>query len=172
MTVEIYTDGSCSGNPGPGGYAYAIIRRNEAGMSPGFYSQAFGQTTNGEMELRAVISALKDVPKTENVKLYTDSIYVVQGITNWINKWRVAGWVKSDGRTPVKHSELWRELDAEVVGRNIEWIWVRGHDGNQYNELVDKMAVNAARHAAAALGRGDEQIQNNASIARQSKSTV
>lgn len=131
--IEIFTDGACSGNPGPGGWGVLIV----AGHSR---TELFGgdaATTNNRMELTAAIEALHAT--TGPVRLYTDSQYVKNGITAWINGWKRNGWRTAD-RKPVKNQDLWRMLDAAITGRFVEWRWVRGHDGHPENERADALA--------------------------------
>jgi ribonuclease HI len=150
--MEIYTDGGCSGNPGPGGWAYVIIRLEDQGLGnvkPCLIAEKWGaekSTTNNRMELKAVISALEALcffnKNSENVTIYTDSQYVQKGITLWIKDWKVRAW-KTKGKEPVKNQELWRQLDGLAAGFPITWTWVRGHAGNEYNELCDAMTKKA-----------------------------
>jgi ribonuclease HI len=141
--LKIYTDGGCSGNPGPGGWAYVIIMQTFQGEQ--IIAQNNGSqkdTTNNKMELTAVIEALrelkrmKDAPKRASV--YTDSQYVQKGITEWILTWKRNLWRTSD-KKPVKNKELWVELDALASDFSVNWEWVKGHAGNKYNELCDSM---------------------------------
>ena len=133
--LDLYTDGACSGNPGPGGWG-VLIRRGAAeetrcGGAP--------ETTNNRMELQAAIEALKNVPDGGAATLHTDSSYVKDGITRWIAGWKAGGWVTA-ARKPVKNRDLWQELDDLHSGRRIEWRWVKGHAGNQGNEHADELA--------------------------------
>lgn len=136
--IEIYTDGSCLGNPGPGGYGFIIIY--SCGSKPKKLIGHGGRvdTTNNKMELLAVIKALKTVEKRGfshiPIILYSDSQYVLKGITEWIKGWKLKNFDK------VKNTELWKELDLLVSGKNIVWKWVKAHNGNLYNERVDKLA--------------------------------
>ncbi len=136
--VDIFTDGACSGNPGPGGWA-AILRWNghEKALS-GFAPE----TTNNRMELTAVIEALRSLKRRVPVRVHTDSQYVQKGITEWIRGWKQRGW-KTANREPVKNADLWRELDEIASGHDIEWIWVRGHAGHPENERADALARRA-----------------------------
>jgi len=141
--VKIYTDGGCSVNPGPGGWAYIIILKTFQGEITIAQNQgAQEETTNNRMELTAVIESLKmfksmkDVPK--NVSVYTDSQYVQKGITEWIINWKRNNWKTSD-KKPVKNKELWTELDSLASETSINWEWVRGHAGDKYNEMCDQM---------------------------------
>jgi ribonuclease HI len=138
-TVDIYTDGACSGNPGPGGWA-AILRYN------GHEKEIFGgdvDTTNNKMELTAAIMALRQLNRPSNVDLYTDSQYVRKGITEWINGWKKRGW-KTASNKPVKNRALWQELEAAAKDHNITWHWVEGHAGHEFNERADDLARQAA----------------------------
>ncbi len=135
MTIEIYTDGACLGNPGPGGWGAILMYKDHKKEICGSESG----TTNNRMELKAVIEALRNLKKSSIVKIYTDSKYVIDGITGWINGWKKNQW-RNANRKPVKNSDLWQELDNEVKKHKIEWIWVKGHNGNFYNELVDNLA--------------------------------
>ncbi|MDD4914951.1 MAG: ribonuclease HI [Methylococcales bacterium] len=133
--VHIYTDGACKGNPGPGGWGVALQykgqRKQLCGGEPA--------TTNNRMELIAAIRALESLNKTCNIKLHTDSRYVLQGITEWLGNWKARGW-KTASRQPVKNEDLWRQLDAAIQRHCIEWVWVKGHNGDPGNELADSLA--------------------------------
>jgi ribonuclease HI len=137
--VEIFTDGACKGNPGPGGWA-AIIRsgRHEKEISGGE-----SLTTNNRMELIATIRALEALKRPCSVSLTTDSIYVRDGITKWVRNWQKNGWRTAD-RKPVKNAELWQELLEAAAPHRIDWHWVRGHAGHPENERADKLACDAA----------------------------
>lgn len=133
-TIEIFTDGACSGNPGPGGWG-ALLRWN------GHEKQLSGGetlTTNNRMEMMAVIKALEALKTSSHVKLYTDSKYVQQGVTQWMKGWKAKGWPER-----IKNQDLWLIIDSLIQRHNVEFIWVRGHDGHTENELVDKLAVAA-----------------------------
>ena len=133
--IEIYTDGACSGNPGPGGWG-ALMRYN------GHEKELFGgeaETTNNRMEMMAVIEALGALKKSSNVKLYTDSKYVLQGITEWLEGWKAKGW-KTASKKPVKNKDLWERIDEQVQKHNVEFIWVKGHAGHPENERADELA--------------------------------
>ncbi len=136
--IEIYTDGACSGNPGRGGYGAILLYKEHRKEISGFEAD----TTNNRMELRAVIEALRILKKSSEVKIYTDSKYVMDGITQWIYGWKKNGW-KSANKKPVKNIDLWQELDAEVSKHQTTWVWVRGHDGNYFNEVADRLAREA-----------------------------
>ncbi|OFW81396.1 MAG: ribonuclease HI [Alphaproteobacteria bacterium RIFCSPLOWO2_01_FULL_40_26] len=137
--IEIYTDGACLGNPGPGGWGAILIYKEHQKKISG----AERETTNNRMEMRAVIEALKVLKRSSKITLHTDSKYVMEGITNWIESWKKNNW-RNANRKPVKNSDLWLELDVEVKKHQIKWIWVKGHSGNHYNEIVDKLAREAA----------------------------
>jgi ribonuclease HI len=137
-TVEIYTDGACRGNPGPGGWGATL----EMGEHFRELSGAEAMTTNNRMELMAVISALEALKRPVPIKLYTDSEYVRRGITEWLKSWKARGWKTAD-RKPVKNQDLWERLDAIASRHEIEWHWVKGHSGVPGNERVDRLA-NAA----------------------------
>lgn len=137
--IEIYTDGACLGNPGRGGYGAILMYKEHKKEISGSEKE----TTNNRMEMRAVIEALRALKKSSEVVIYTDSKYVMEGITNWIQSWKKNNW-RNANRKPVKNSDLWQELDDEVAKHKIEWIWVKGHAGNHYNELVDELARKAA----------------------------
>jgi ribonuclease HI len=133
--VVIYTDGACSGNPGPGGWG-AILDYN--GKRKELYGGEMN-TTNNRMELRAAIEALKALKRPCSVEMHVDSNYVKDGITKWIHGWKKNGW-KTANKKPVKNSELWLELDGAIARHNITWRWVKGHDGNPDNERADFLA--------------------------------
>jgi len=137
--VEIFTDGACRGNPGPGGWA-ALLRR---GATEREISGGERETTNNRMELVAAIRALEALNKPCRVRLFTDSAYVRDGITRWIHKWRLNGWRTSD-KKPVKNAELWQELVEAAEPHRVEWHWVKGHSGHPENDRVDALACAAA----------------------------
>lgn len=137
--VEIYTDGACLGNPGRGGWG-AVLLYNEHQKK---ISGGEKDSTNNRMELKAVIEALKVLKKSAQAIVFTDSIYVKDGITKWIFNWKKNGW-KTANRKPVKNADLWQDLDVEVAKHQIEWRWVKGHSGNHFNEIVDQLAREAA----------------------------
>jgi ribonuclease HI len=133
--IEIFTDGACKGNPGPGGWG-VLLRWN------GHEKELFGgeqETTNNRMELQAVIEALSSLKRHSRVRLHTDSQYVHNGIVSWIHNWKKRGW-KTAGRKPVKNVDLWRRLDTLASGHDVEWVWVRGHAGHDGNERADALA--------------------------------
>jgi ribonuclease HI len=133
--VEIYTDGACKGNPGTGGWG-ALLGWN--GKTRELYGGE-AHTTNNRMEMTAVIRALEALTPKSRVRLHTDSKYVQQGISEWIHSWKKRGWRTAD-RKPVKNEDLWRRLDELAGVHEIEWLWVRGHDGNPGNERADELA--------------------------------
>lgn len=137
--LKIYTDGSCLGNPGPGGWAFvATDGKNTAERSGGEKD-----TTNNKMELTAVIRALSAARKHAEVEIHTDSQYVKNGMQAWIKNWKKNGWKTAD-KKPVKNQELWQELDELAQKIKIHWHWVRGHSGHEMNERVDELARTAA----------------------------
>jgi ribonuclease HI len=136
--IEIYTDGACRGNPGPGGWA-ALLRRGEHEKE---ISGAEPLTTNNRMELTAVIRALEALKRPVRASVYTDSEYVRRGIRDWLPDWKARGWRTAD-RKPLKNLDLWQRLDELAAGHKIEWHWVPGHAGVPGNERVDRLA-NAA----------------------------
>lgn len=142
--VEIFTDGACKGNPGPGGWG-ALLRmgRHEKELSGGE-----PDTTNNRMEMTAVIRALEALIEPCDIALYSDSKYVIDGITKWVHGWQKRGWINAS-RQPVRNEDLWHELIAAAKRHRIEWNWVRGHSGHAENERVDQLAVAAAEKAAA-----------------------
>jgi ribonuclease HI len=136
--VEIYTDGACRGNPGPGGWAALLISGKERREVSG----AELATTNNRMELMGAIGGIGALKRRCAVKLYTDSKYVLQGYTEWLPGWKKRGWLTA-GREPVKNRDLWEQLDAAAAAQDIEWHWVKGHSGHQENEYVDSLANTA-----------------------------
>jgi ribonuclease HI len=133
--IEIYTDGACKGNPGPGGWgAYMIYGEHEKEL---FGGEA--HTTNNRMELLGVISALAALTRACEVTIHTDSQYVKNGIETWIHSWKKNGW-KTAAKQPVKNEDLWKLLDAEVARHTVQWRWVKGHAGNPGNERADQLA--------------------------------
>jgi ribonuclease HI len=133
--IEIWTDGACSGNPGPGGWG-AVIRRNGETVEMHGGEPA---TTNNRMELMAAIMALESAPKGSTVVLHTDSQYMKDGLNKWIHGWKRNGWRTAD-RKPVKNQELWQRLDLANQQHKVEWRWVRGHAGDAGNERADALA--------------------------------
>ncbi len=133
--IIIYTDGACSGNPGKGGFGAVLLYKNHEKKISGFEKN----TTNNRMELQAVISALREVKKSLPITVYTDSKYVQNGISDWIYGWKKNGW-KGANKKPIKNVDLWQELDIEAQKHEIEWKWVKGHNGDKYNEMADELA--------------------------------
>ena len=132
---EIFTDGACSGNPGPGGWGALICGpEGENELTGGEF-----ETTNNRMELLAAIEALKSLPDGSHVQLTTDSIYVKDGITGWIENWKARGW-KTAAKKPVKNQDLWQTLDHEAARHDMDWCWVKGHSGHPENERADRLA--------------------------------
>ena len=139
--LNIYTDGACSGNPGPGGWG-AYLEYGDNG-SKKITKEIFGyspETTNNQMEMVAAIEALKILKKPCTVNLYTDSKYLQLGITKWIHTWRMNNWLKSDNK-PVKNAQLWQKLEEEIALHVIIWHWVKGHSDNYGNTIADRLAV-------------------------------
>ena len=144
--VEIYTDGACSGNPGPGGWG-VVLRYGE------HEKELYGgepATTNNRMELMAAIVALESLTRPAPVVLHIDSTYVRSGITAWIHGWKRKGWMTAD-RKPVKNADLWRRLDEVASRFDVDWVWVKGHDGDPGNERADALACRGRDEAKAAL---------------------
>ena len=145
--IEIYTDGACRGNPGPGGWGVLL----SYGEHQKELSGAEVLTTNNRMELTAVIRALEALKRPSEVRIFTDSEYVRRGITEWVKSWKARGWKTAD-RKPVKNQDLWEQLDELASGHKIEWRWVKGHSGIPGNERVDRLAneaIDALRAARA-----------------------
>ena len=136
--VKIYTDGACSGNPGPGGWGAQLIYNNTVKEISGFE----GNTTNNRMELIAVISSLEYVSSEDDIEIYTDSVYVMEGITKWIKNWKKNKWLTS-AKKQVKNEDLWKKLDSLCASKKISWTWVKGHSGNKGNERADYLAREA-----------------------------
>ena len=136
--IKIYTDGSCIGNPGPGGWAAIILNGNKQDIISGKKKN----TTNNQMELMAAIKALTCFSKKQKIRIYTDSNYVKEGITNWIKIWEKNNW-KTANRKKVKNVDLWIKLNALSNFHNIEWKWVKSHAGDPMNNMVDKLARKA-----------------------------
>ena len=136
--VDIYTDGACRGNPGPGGWA-AILR---CGDNESLISGAEPETTNNRMELQAAVSALQKLKRPCKVSVTTDSRYLMDGIQQWLPNWKQNGW-KTAAKKPVKNDDLWRQLDKLIEGHTMTWKWVKGHSGHIDNERVDQLANDA-----------------------------
>ncbi len=140
--IEIWTDGACSGNPGPGGWGAVLTYRAHHKELSGYQAE----TTNNQMELTGAIAALKELKKPSKVTLYTDSIYVKDGLTKWIKGWKRNGW-KTAQKKPVKNKALWQELDQQAERHDIDWQWIKGHSGNIGNERADQLARLAIENA-------------------------
>ena len=136
--VEIYTDGACSGNPGPGGWGGVLLYRGHRRELSGGELQ----TTNNRMELMAVIRTLEALKRPCRVTIHTDSVYVMKGITEWLRQWKERGWRTAD-RKPVKNVELWQRLEAALAPHEVRWRWVPGHSGVPENERADELARQA-----------------------------
>lgn len=136
--LEAYTDGACSGNPGPGGWGavlhYQGLQQDLSGGET--------QTTNNRMEMSAAIGVLEVLPHSSHVDLYTDSQYLRDGITRWMNNWKKNGWITSD-KKPVKNQDLWLRLDALITQHQVVWHWIKGHSGHPQNDHADALARNA-----------------------------
>ncbi len=136
--VEVFTDGACSGNPGPGGWGailrYDGVEKELSGGAP--------ETTNNRMEMMAAIVALEALKRPSRVRLHTDSTYLKDGITKWIHAWKARGW-KTASKKPVKNQDLWQRLEAALAPHKVEWFWVKGHAGHPENERADQLAREA-----------------------------
>jgi ribonuclease HI len=139
--IVIYTDGACSGNPGRGGWGAVLISNN----NEEYLSGNCIMTTNNKMELTAAIQALQSIRAKSDIEIHTDSQYVKNGINLWINNWKKNGW-KNAAKKPVANKDLWIALDTCVTSHNVLWFWVKGHSGNHYNEIADKLAVKAMQN--------------------------
>ena len=142
MKYTIYTDGACSGNPGPGGWGAVIFDNNNKQKN---ISGSEENTTNNRMELSAAIMALEEVNTNSEITIYTDSTYVKNGITEWVLKWKKNGW-KNSNKEPVKNKDLWEKLDNLCEQNSINWKWVKGHGSNKYNNLADELATKAIKN--------------------------
>jgi ribonuclease HI len=145
QAVIIYTDGACAPNPGPGGWG-AILRYGEHEKE--LYGGEPAETTNNRMELMAPIMALESLKRPVEVKLYTDSTYVRNGITKWLPTWKRNGWLTS-AKQPVKNVDLWQRLEAAISRHQVEWFWVKGHAGIPDNERADQLSVRGLQEALA-----------------------
>jgi len=149
--IKIYTDGACSGNPGPGGWGAILMfghhRREISGGEP--------HTTNNRMEMRAAIESLAAIKQPSSVDLYTDSKYVMDGITRWIENWKARGW-RTAAKKPVKNVDLWQELDEIITIHHVTWHWVKGHSGHVENERADALARDAIPTASAINDSNEE----------------
>ena len=148
--VDIYTDGACSGNPGPGGWGALLVAKGHEKEISG----SANPTTNNRMELMAAIQALETLKRPSLVRLHTDSMYLRDGITRYIHNWKRNGWKTAD-KKPVKNVDLWQRLEAAIERHRVEWRWVRGHSGHPENERADALARQGVEQArgAADLGR-------------------
>jgi ribonuclease HI len=143
--VEIYTDGACSGNPGPGGWGALLIY---GGRTKELCGGEATPTTNNRMELTAAIKALESLTRRSAVRLHTDSSYVRNGVMSWLASWKRNGW-KTASKQPVKNEDLWRRLDAAAGRHDVHWLWVKGHAGNPGNERADALANQGMTEAVA-----------------------
>ena len=142
MKYTIYTDGACSGNPGPGGWGAVIFDKDNKQKN---ISGSEENTTNNRMELSAAIMALQEVNTNSEITIYTDSTYVKNGITEWVLKWKENGW-KNSNKEPVKNKDLWEKLDNLCKQNIVNWKWVKGHASNKYNNLADELATKAIKN--------------------------
>ena len=141
MKYKIYTDGACSGNPGPGGWGAVIFDQNNKQKN---ISGSEKNTTNNRMELLAAIMSLKKIKTNSEVVIFTDSIYVKYGITEWMKNWKKNGW-KNSSKKPVKNKDLWVKLDKLCEANSVSWKWVKGHSTNEFNNLADELATKAIK---------------------------
>jgi ribonuclease HI len=149
--VTIFTDGSCLGNPGPGGYGAILIYKDNRKE----LSQGYSLTTNNRMEMLAAIVALESLKEPCDVELTTDSQYVRQGITSWLKGWKAKGW-KTSNKKPVKNKDLWQRMDAANQTHQVSWKWVKGHSGHPENERCDELARTAAESGVHLEDKGFE----------------
>ncbi len=145
--AEVYTDGACSGNPGPGGWGAVLGWQGKTREISG----GEAATTNNRMELMAAIAALESLTRPVTVRIHTDSIYVKDGITQWIHRWKRNGW-KTANKKPVKNEDLWRRLDEALARHDVSWHWVKGHAGHPGNERADALARDAVPSAGNGSG--------------------
>jgi ribonuclease HI len=148
--IDVFTDGACSGNPGPGGWGALLRWRDRE-------KELFGgeaSTTNNRMELTAAIAALESLKRGARVRLHTDSLYLKDGITRWIARWRANGWRTAD-RKPVKNEDLWKRLSATLERHDVDWRWIKGHAGHAENERADALARKGVAAAKAELNGAD-----------------
>ena len=141
MKYKIYTDGACSGNPGPGGWGAVIFDQDDKQKN---ISGSEKNTTNNRMELLAAIMSLKKIKTNSEVVIFTDSTYVKNGITEWMKNWKKNGW-KNSNKKPVKNKDLWVKLDKLCEANNVSWKWVKGHSTNEFNNLADELATKAIK---------------------------
>ena len=133
--INIYTDGACLGNPGPGGWAYLFYLDDRKVFSSGGETN----TTNNRMELTAAIKSRQNIPRACHIILHTDSKYLINGAEEWLENWKLNNW-KGSSNNKIKNIDLWQQLDELLKSHNIDWMWVKGHSGNKFNEEVDEMA--------------------------------
>ena len=141
MKYKIYTDGACSGNPGPGGWGAVILDQDDKQKN---ISGSEKNTTNNRMELLAAIMSLKKIKTNSEVVIFTDSTYVKNGITEWMKNWKKNGW-KNSSKKPVKNKDLWEKLDKLCEANSVSWKWVKGHSTNEFNNLADELATRAIK---------------------------
>ena len=141
MKYKIYTDGACSGNPGPGGWGAVILDQDDKQKN---ISGSEKNTTNNRMELLAAIMSLKKIKTNSEVVIFTDSTYVQNGITEWMKNWKKNGW-KNSSKKPVKNNDLWEKLDKLCEANSVSWKWVKGHSTNEFNNLADELATKAIK---------------------------
>ena len=141
MKYKIYTDGACSGNPGPGGWGAVIFDQDNKQKN---ISGSEKNTTNNRMELLAAIMSLKKIKSNSEVIIFTDSTYVKNGITEWMKNWKKNGW-KNSSKKPVKNKDLWVKLDKLCEANSVSWKWVKGHSSNEFNNLADELATKAIK---------------------------
>ena len=141
MKYKIYTDGACTGNPGPGGWGAVIIDQDDKQKN---ISGSEKNTTNNRMELLAAIMSLKKIKTNSEVVIFTDSTYVKNGITEWMKNWKKNGW-KNSSKKPVKNKDLWEKLDKLCEANSVSWKWVKGHSTNEFNNLADELATKAIK---------------------------
>ena len=141
MKYKIYTDGACSGNPGPGGWGAVILDQDDKQKT---ISGSEKNTTNNRMELLAAIMSLKKIKTNSEVVIFTDSTYVKNGITEWMKNWKKNGW-KNSSKKPVKNKDLWEKLDKLCEANSVSWKWVKGHSTNEFNNLADELATKAIK---------------------------
>ena len=141
MKYKIYTDGACSGNPGPGGWGAVIFDQDDKQKN---ISGSVKNTTNNRMELLAAIMSLKKIKTNSEVVIFTDSTYVKNGITEWMKNWKKNGW-KNSSKKPVKNKDLWVKLDKLCEANSVSWKWVKGHSTNEFNNLADELATKAIK---------------------------
>lgn len=141
MKYKIYTDGACSGNPGPGGWGAVILDQDDKQKN---ISGSEKNTTNNRMELLAAIMSLKKIKTNSEVVIFTDSTYVKNGITEWMKNWKKNGW-KNSNKKPIKNKDLWIKLDKLCQSNSVSWKWVKGHSNNKFNNLADELATKAIK---------------------------